>query len=186
MRTFMALRTSSEVSAVVSNVQDELKESEFYGSWPVQDNVHLTLFFFGEIDVKKSKGIMKIMDEVAPKIDKFFLTLNTVGFFPPKGLPRVIWLGCEDDKDVQSLYMEINGLLKKHGFEFRERFIPHITVGRIKGVPKGWRGILSEMKYKPVKFKCGDVELFSSRLTPHGSVYTLIHRSELGGLHDER
>ncbi len=181
MRTFMALRTSSEVSALISSVQNELKKSKFYGSWPVQNNVHLTLFFFGEIDVKKSKQISGIMDEVVPKVDKFSLTLNTIGFFPLRGLPRVIWLGCENDENVQNLYTEINDLLKKHGFEFREKFIPHITVGRVKGVPRGWREIISGIECKSVEFKCDNVELFSSKLTPKGSVYTLVHRSELGG-----
>ncbi len=186
MRVFMALRTSFEVSSLISNMQDELKKNGFYGSWPVQDNVHLTLFFFGEIGADKSKQIAEIMDEIVLKSDKFSLTLNTVGFFPLKGLPRVVWMGCEKDEDVQDLYEKTNVFLKKRGFEFREKIIPHITVGRIKGVPKGWRKILSEMKHRPVEFKCEDVELFSSELTPNGSIYTLIHRSELGGLRDER
>jgi len=186
VRIFMALSTCTEVSDLVLNIQDKLKKNKFYGSWPMQNNVHLTLFFFGEIDADRSKRIVRIMDEVAPKIGNFSLSLNTLGFFPRSGLPRVIWLGCKNDENVQNLYREMNFLLKKRSFGFREKFTPHVTIGRIKGVPKGWREILSTLEYKPVEFKCDHVELLSSKLTPRGSVYTLVHKSKLGGLHYER
>ncbi len=181
MRTFMAVETTQEVSNRISYVQEKLKKSGFYGSWPVTRNVHLTLFFFGEIEEAKTKGIIEVMDEVATKTGKFELITHGTSFFPSKGLPRVIWLGCEGE-GVRNLYKSLKGPLKKIGFNFGNEFTPHITVGRIKGVPKNWRKKISEVEYDPVKFTCSYVNLLSSKLTPHGSIYTTIHKSKLGGL----
>lgn len=181
MRTFMAIKTPREISNKVVYVQERLKEAGFYGTWPISRNVHLTLFFFGEIDEVKVKSITKIMDKVAAKIKEFELTVHGTGFFPLKGLPRVVWLGCNGE-GMQLLYKTLNDPLKEKGFNFGNEFTPHITVGRIKGVPKNWRKMISDVEYDPVSFMCNSIDLLSSKLTPHGSIYTTIHKSKLGGL----
>ncbi len=181
MRTFMAIETPQEISDKVVYVQERLKEAGFYGNWPIAHNVHLTLFFFGEIDKVKVKNIAKIMDKTAARIKEFKLTAYGTGVFPLKGLPRVVWLGCDGEK-MQFLYKTLNDFLKERGFNFGNEFIPHITVGRIKGVPKNWRKKISDVEYEPVSFMCNSIDLISSKLTPHGSIYTTIHKSKLGGL----
>ncbi len=182
MRTFMAIKTPFEVSQEISKIQEKLKKEGFYGSWPVASNIHMTLFFFGEISSQKAKKISTLMDDVVKNFAPFSLEINKIGVFPPHGLPRVVWIGCEKDKEIQKLYTNLNVSLKSVGFEFDERFTPHVTAGRIKGVPKKWREKIFDIEFKPVKFECDTVELLSSKLTPKGAVYTLVHRSELGGL----
>jgi 2'-5' RNA ligase len=182
MRTFMAVSTSAEVSQEISKVQEKLKEEGFYGSWPSSSNVHMTLFFFGDISTQKADKISKMMDETSKKITPFSLRVNKVGFFPTRGLPRVVWLGCDEDEEIQNLYREVNTSLKSIGFKFEERFTPHITVGRIKGVPKRWKEKIFDVNFKHVSFECNAIELYHSKPTPHGAIYTLAHRSELGGL----
>ncbi len=186
MRAFMAIKTPTEISQEVSKVQNELKKEGFYGSWPSPSNVHMTLFFFGDISPEKAKKISEVMDEVSRQFNVFLFEINKIGVFPPRGLPRVIWLGCEKNEEVQRLYKGINDSLKKVGFKFEERFTPHITVGRIKGVPKNWREKVSGVDLKQAEFECNTLELLSSKLTPKGAIYTVVHQSVLGGLEHER
>ncbi len=181
MRIFMAIKTPEEISKRVTYVQEKLKDNGFYGSWPVAGNTHLTLFFFGEIGEAKVKTIIEIMDKVSTNVDTFKITVQGMGVFPSKGLPRVIWLGCEGNGAVE-LYKTLNVSLKESGFNFENSFTPHLTVGRLKGVPKNWRKTISEVTYEPVTFQCNSVNLLSSKLTPHGSIYSTIHKSKLGGL----
>ncbi len=182
MRAFMALETSNDVSSAVWNFQKALKEMGFYGSWPKRGNVHMTLFFFGEIRNEKVRKITKIMDEEISKIESFWMTLDKIGFFPFRGLPRVIWVGPSDGKLVKRVYDALNFSLEKSGFIFSKDFTPHVTVGRIKGVPKAWKEKAMTFEFEPIRFKCESVALFSSKLTPNGSIYEVIHRSKLGGL----
>ncbi len=181
MRAFMAVETSKEVGILVSNFQKVLKEKGFYGSWPSRSNVHMTLFFFGEIDENNVKKISILMDKEAEKIESFQIVIDKIGFFPPHGLPRVVWLGTKRSAETERLYVRLNSDLKKMGFDFSKKFTPHVTVGRVKGVPKGWKEKAMSFEFKPVEFECTSITLFSSKLTPRGAVYDVIHRSKLGG-----
>ncbi len=180
MRTFMAFEISKEIGQKLSEIQENLKSNDFLGNWPSIDNTHLTLFFFGNIDEKKILKIEKTMDECVTKFKKFFISVENIGLFPPKGLPRVVWMGCKG-KEIYEIYRIMNDLLKKDGFSFDDHFTPHLTVGRIKGLPKEWNEVVSQIRYDPLTYRCEEITLFSSTLTPEGSTYRSIHKSKLGG-----
>ncbi|MGC8611569.1 MAG: RNA 2',3'-cyclic phosphodiesterase [Athalassotoga sp.] len=180
MRTFMAIRTNDEVENEMVKIQKFLMDNEFFGTWPRKENAHLTLFFFGDIDEKKIKKIEGIMDDVSKDFKPFSLEFNGVGVFPPKGLPRVLWMRGIGE-EVSELYSSLNERLKQIGFSFGAEFTPHLTIGRLKGIPKDWNETISKIEYDPLKVECKDIELFSSTLTPKGSIYNSIHKSEFGG-----
>ncbi|WP_456400818.1 RNA 2',3'-cyclic phosphodiesterase [Mesoaciditoga sp.] len=184
MRTFMAIKAPEEVSKEISKVQKVLKYEGYHGSWPSASNIHMTLFFFGDISYEKVEKISRIMDEVSKSVSSFQLKVDKVGFFPSHGLPRVVWLGCDEGEEIKGLYEKMRNYLKNAGFDFENRFTPHITVGRIKGVPKMWKKKISEITFKEVNFRCDAVDLYHSKLTPQGAIYTLVHRSELGGFEE--
>lgn len=180
MRTFMAIRTNTEIETRVTKIQEFLKNNGFFGSWPRKENAHLTLFFFGDIEDKKISVVEGLMDRIIPSFKPFSVEVSGIGLFPQKGLPRVVWMKCEG-KEILNLYEHLNFELKKHGFVFEDHFTPHLTVGRLKGVPKNWDEMVSNITYEPLNFECTDVELFSSTLTHNGSVYGSIHKSIFGG-----
>uniref|UniRef100_A0A7V3REY8 RNA 2',3'-cyclic phosphodiesterase n=1 Tax=Mesoaciditoga lauensis TaxID=1495039 RepID=A0A7V3REY8_9BACT len=180
MRTFMAIEVSKEVSEKISDIQIYLKSNDFFGSWPSIDNAHLTLFFFGDLENGKIEKVKDAMDESSKQFEKFSITVEGTGIFPSKGLPRVVWMGCNGN-EISDLYFKIEGVLKKKGFVFENRFTPHLTIGRLKGLPKNWSEVISQIQYEPLTFECDEISLFSSTLTPKGSIYRSIHKSELGG-----
>ncbi len=180
MRTFMAIRTNTRVETQITKTQEFLKINGFFGSWPKRENAHLTLFFFGDIDDQEISVVEDLMDRIIPPFKPFPMRVSGIGLFPSKGLPRVVWLKCEGS-EVLNLYEKLNVELKKHGFAFQERFTPHLTVGRLKGIPKNCGEVISNITYEPVSFECNTVELFSSTLTHNGSVYSSVHKSIFGG-----
>jgi len=180
LRTFMAVRTNTKIEEQVTKLQDFLKANGFFGSWPKKENAHLTLFFFGEIEDQKISVVENLMDKIVPPFKPFSLKVSEIGLFPNKGLPRVVWMKCEGN-EILDLYKDLNVELKKHGFSFEERFTPHLTVGRLKEIPKNWDETISGITYEPLNFECNAVELFSSILTYKGSVYNSIHKSIFGG-----
>lgn len=180
MRTFMGIRTNVSIETQITKIQEVLKENGFVGNWPKKENAHLTLFFFGDIDRKSISSVEKAMDTIAPPFKPFSIKVEGIGLFPPKGLPRVVWMKCEDTAVVH-LYKNFYEEFKKSGFSFDEKFTPHLTVGRLKSIPKNWNDLISKITYEPLSFECNAIELFSSTLSDNGSMYSSIHKSIFGG-----
>ena len=78
---------------------------------------------------------------------------------------------------------EIEEGLSKIGFEKEKRtFTAHLTLGRVRS-PKGRDGLVTAMKtleFKPsASCAVNHITLFQSTLTPHGAIYTPLHRIKL-------
>jgi len=72
-------------------------EAMFFGipgaRWVTHDQLHLTVRFIGEVEGTLFHDIKSALEEVS--IAPFDLQLKGVGHFPPRGAPRVIWIGLE-------------------------------------------------------------------------------------------
>ena len=109
----------------------------------------------------------------------FTLSLAGLGTFPPKGRPRVIWIGIQQGaEEVQRLRDRIDETLLPLDFPRESRpFHPHLTLGRVKNVGRlgplleSLRGIeTGEVGRMQVR----SVELMQSELHPAGAVYTAV------------
>ena len=154
-------------------------EAMFFGipgaRWVTHDQLHLTVRFIGEVEGNLFHDIKSALEEVG--VAPFGLQLKGVGHFPPRGAPRVIWIGLEKSEPLQLLRKKIDTPLLKIGLEPEKRkFSPHITLARLKNTPiqkianfLSGNGLFSQ---KP--FQVDDFKLYSSSLTPKGA----IHRAE--------
>ncbi|MCL1980359.1 MAG: RNA 2',3'-cyclic phosphodiesterase [Proteobacteria bacterium] len=102
--------------------------------WLAPDQMHLTLCFIGEVDGAIFLDIRETLAEiVAPPFD---LRVRGVGFFPPRGQPRVVWAGIERCESLLSLQRKIVTLLIRMGIELENRkYTPHITLARLQHTP---------------------------------------------------
>jgi len=100
IRTFIALELPRSVRAQIERIQQGLLHQGLKARWVKPDNVHLTLYFFGEISADRIEPIRDAMGEAAA-CGPFRLEARGLGVFP--GLPRarVIWSGVGGD--VESL-----------------------------------------------------------------------------------
>ena len=64
-------------------------------SWVRPDRMHLTLHFYGQADETMERRILAALAEPVPEAP-FSLSFEGLGFFPPRGSPRVLWLGIRD------------------------------------------------------------------------------------------
>lgn len=102
---------------------------------PVEpQNLHITLWFFGELDKGRLDAVLRSAREVVFK--PFKLGVKGVGYFPGRGRVNVLWLGVDDpEQGLKKILDQLLEKLTKRGFRYDDRgFTPHLTIGRVKYV----------------------------------------------------
>jgi RNA 2',3'-cyclic 3'-phosphodiesterase len=59
--------------------------------WVVEEQLHLTLSFLGDVDTLAEDRLREALDQV--RVPPFFLPLCGVGVFNVRGQPSVVWAG---------------------------------------------------------------------------------------------
>lgn len=175
MRTFIAIDVNDSVRDVAQQVIDKLMKRGFKANWVSRENVHLTLFFLGEVDPKR---IAEVAEHVSHRIrgfPSFSFVVEKVGYFSRNNQPRVIWLGVRSNQLLQRIYEEVKSELMKHNFSFEEKFSPHITIGRVKDFPVAWQPLIEDITYDPITVAVDRIVVYSSTLTPKGSIYRKVY-----------
>ena len=151
-------------------------EAMFFGipgaRWVAPDQIHLTARFIGDVEGAVFHDIKNSLDEITA--GSFPLQLKGMGHFPPRGAPRVIWVGIEKSEPLQLLRKKIDGALLKVGVEPESRkFSPHITLARLKNSPQHKIGnfLAGNNMFSQGPFQVEDFRLYSSVLTPKGAIH---------------
>jgi len=182
VRAFIGIPVSDEVRAALAGLQRELGRCSARVKWTEPENIHLTLRFLGEMDDQMAERVKTAMDEAAGGGPIPF-RVDGVGSFPPRGKPRVIWAGVSDGAGaVSELQTKLEAALDPLGFEKERRFVPHLTIGRVKA-PQGAEELIPRIeRHAGTQFgscTASEMVLFESRLTPGGAVYTALARQTL-------
>ncbi len=138
--------------------------------WVTSDQLHLTVRFIGEVDGGLFRDIKNILDEVS--MTPFSLQLKGVGCFPPRGKPRVLWVGLEKSEPLQLLRKKIDSALLRVRVEPEGRkFSPHITLARLRNSPiqKIANFLAGNGLFSQESFQVEDFKLYSSILSPKGA-----------------
>ena len=137
--------------------------------WVSPEQLHLTVRFIGDVDGALFRDIKNILDEV--NLASFSLQLKGVGYFPPRGAPRVLWVGLEKSEPLQLLRKKIDARLLRVRVEPEGRkFSPHITLARLKNSPvqKIANFLSGNGLFSQEPFQVEDFKLYSSILSPKG------------------
>lgn len=142
--------------------------------WTVPEQLHLTLTFIGEVSGSVFLDIREALAEItAPALS---LQLQGVGFFPPRGQPRVVWAGLEKNESLQVLQRKITTRLFHLGLEPDNRkFSPHITLARLQQTPAAKVGKYLENNglFRSVPFEVDHFILYSSILGRKGATHVV-------------
>jgi 2'-5' RNA ligase len=177
VRLFVAVEIeSSDVLRNVIKFRDAVVScSKERGIKGVEDeNIHLTLRFIGEVPDSYVPQISECVMR-AKEFTKFQMRIEGVGAFPSVSKPRVLWVGITEGFDkLRSIRNSLEECLKRYAQPDREEFVPHITVGRVKGHydPACLKNIIST--YENSLFgltQVTQVKLKRSILRPEGPVY---------------
>jgi len=140
--------------------------------WVSPEQLHLTVRFIGDVDGALFRDIKNILDEV--NFTLFSLQLKGVGYFPPRGAPRVLWIGLEKSEPLQLLRKKIDSRLLQVRVEPEGRkFSPHITLARLKNSPvqKIANFLSGNGLFSQEPFMVEDFKLYSSILSPKGAYH---------------
>jgi len=192
LRLFMAIDPPGETSTHVRRIIEQLRRSGIEAGWVDPSQLHLTLHFLGSVNESELHAICPLMDQACEGLSPFEVEYGGVGAFPGPENPRTIWLGVRrGGEELVRLHDALGHLLEPLGYPLeRRRFLPHITVGRVRREKQGSdstvAGALAVELEKLVDVAAGggeiaEVSLFSSHLDRNGPAYELLHTADLLG-----
>lgn len=189
-RMFVSLPVDAAVKEEIRRLQNELR-AQLPGDavrWTRPDNIHLTLKFLGNVAVEQVDALASVLREACAGFEPLALRAENLGFFPPRGLPRVLWVSVRDERDqLAQLQRNVEtGIRQKISGIEEERFTGHLTIGRVRNLRHTHARKLSDFARQFNGKVLGDwraekLELMRSELAPEGSGYSCLSEIPLSG-----
>lgn len=175
-RTFIAVDIDNpEIIARIQEIQRELRESGIVSKDVEPENLHITLWFLGELPENK---LRIVLDEVSKiRFNSFELKIENVGYFPGGNRINVIWLKAEDQTNtLNHILDQLISNLGQKGFKYDERgFTPHLTIARVKYIQDKDRALKKLEKLRSIHLGyqiIDSVKVKKSVLTSKGPIYS--------------
>ena len=175
MRLFVALALPDSVADGLLPMQSGVPGAR----WSEREQLHVTLRFIGEVDGRDAYAIDDALSAISAS--RFTLQLKGVGEFGGKH-PRALWAGVAPSDALAHLQRKIETALQRIGLEPEQRkFTPHVTLAYLKGAPRErvMDFIVQHALYAGAPFEVGEFTLYSSHLSPNGSLYVAERSYEL-------
>ena len=186
LRTFLAIDLPASLRPTFERNLQRFKRDIRGVSWVRQENLHVTVKFFGETTDTQVSAIYQVVKPVLAEFSPFDLELKGGGVFPDARRPRTLWVGIGGDVDVlTAVVTQIDQAVVSVGFPSslkanpseEQPFRPHLTVARVKTNHRRVGEMLEASgactdAFCFGRFRVDRVTLFRSDLRPGGSVYT--------------
>ncbi|HEU4836166.1 MAG TPA: RNA 2',3'-cyclic phosphodiesterase [Pyrinomonadaceae bacterium] len=186
-RVFCAVELPAEVRARLDDHVRRLRKEvpDAAASWSRVENIHLTLKFFGNVEVQRIENISAAAERVVKEFSSFQIGVGETGVFPRASRPQVLWIGISDPSgQLTALQKRFEDECATIGFPKEDRaYRPHLTIARLRK-PEGARSLAEthlKMKFEPSEIDLKELVLFRSELSPKGSKYTVISAADLRG-----
>jgi 2'-5' RNA ligase len=182
-RVFCAVELSDEVRARLEDHVVRLRQQvpDVSASWSRVENIHLTLKFFGNVEVDRIPRISEAAKRAVKTFSKFQIVVGDTGVFPRASRPQVLWIGVSDATGKLCAIQEsLENECAVEGFEKEDRaYRPHLTIARIRK-PEGARRLADahlHLPFAPLQVEVKDLVVFRSELSSKGSRYTRLSRT---------
>jgi 2'-5' RNA ligase len=174
---FIAALIPQDIRAKLTNYINTLKHNIDGVKWEESEKLHVTLKFLGDVDESKVYEISNMLDKLVHSYSPFKLEFSDFGGFPDLKHPGVLYVGLSRNSELSKFHSELDQYLSKIGFEKESRrFIPHITLARVKKRIH----IRETLPITQSIFNITHIGLIKSELGPEGSVYTPLKLFKLG------
>ncbi len=175
MRAFVAVDLSNEeIRMSIQEVQRVLERSGADLKSVEPENLHFTLQFLDEISEREADMITEALKGL--KASPFTVSFKGVGYFPSSQRISVIWVGVDKGRDeFVSLAEEVFERLRPLNFRPDKKFVPHLTICRMKTGRNKDKLLEFADRYRDTNFGTdlvSSVKLKVSRLTPRGPIYS--------------
>lgn len=179
-RTFIAIELPHDLRGVVRDHISQLRKKvpDASASWSREDNLHLTLKFFGDVPVSRIAYVTAAASAAVKARAPFELVIAGCGVFPRSSKPNILWIGVEDASDaLHKLQKNLEDEAAARGFAPERRgYHPHLTIARIRH-PLGARELADahlSFNFPRQGFTATELVVFRSDLLPGGSRHTPI------------
>jgi len=185
LRLFVALDLDDDARRVIGALQHRVAETlgadrSIKAVDPA--HMHLTLAFLGEIADRDVPAIVETLstDIIVPR---FAAVFQGLGVFPPRGAPRVLWVGVGEGSDqIVEVQRVVARRLEGLGIALEPRpFHPHLTLARwrISGSADRPHALPAASPVFAARVNVDHVTLYQSRPSPAGAIHTALTRSNL-------
>ncbi|HEV2866057.1 MAG TPA: RNA 2',3'-cyclic phosphodiesterase [Allosphingosinicella sp.] len=174
-RLFVAIRPPRLVRDLLLDTMGGISGAR----WQTDDQLHLTLRFIGEVDRHQAVDIHAALGAIHHP--RFEIALNGVGTFDRRGQPDTVWAGVSPQGPLKALHKKVDQSIGRVGIAPEQRaYLPHITLARLKRSSGRVGGLLEQSGgLASAPFAVEHFDLFESRLTPDGAVYSVVERYPL-------
>ena len=185
MRLFVAVRIPEPLLQRVIAVQEEFRQTGADVRWVSPASVHLTLAFLGEIDETRADSFKALLESEASKCSPLDIEYAGAGSFPPRGLPKVVWIGCRGDvTKLTDLASACRKAAEQVGVPpDRHSFVAHLTIGRVNSGRNAKRLVSAVKQQDEVEVgrdRVMEIRLMESTLMPEGPRYEVRETIALG------
>ena len=140
--------------------------------WLPPENYHLTLVFLGEIESAILSGLQFALEQKLEATESVPLTISAITPFP-FSRPRIDAALVEQTAELLQLQRDLLNCMRKCGITpDRRRFVPHVTLGRMK--PCAGKTVDFKVRNILLSGIADSVTLFQSELTPDGAIHTAL------------
>jgi RNA 2',3'-cyclic 3'-phosphodiesterase len=184
MRLFASIDLSDAARAAIAAEQAAVVSSLGEGARGLKvvrpEHMHLTLVFVG--DATDAVGAA-IVDRMQVDIDQapFELAFGGVGTFPPRGAPRILWLGVLAGADSAiTLHASVASRFEAAGAHVDRRPLqPHLTLARWRHAAGSVLVRAKDRTRRVATVEVAGVTLYQSRLSSSGPTYVRLAHSRL-------
>lgn len=148
---------------------------------PPLDQIHLTLSFLGNVNVKRMPRLCDNIARTLSDCESFAMTLRGIGAFPNERNPKVVWIGLDRCDDILGTIVDsITKELDQMKLPYDDKtFTPHITIGRVNG-KTNIDDIVSENRDTVFgTFTCDRVDIMNSLLSAKGTRHFIVGSARL-------
>lgn len=175
MRTFIALSLPTEVADSLGDIAAKMAYQDKSNAvrWANQDNYHVTLAFLGDQEVS---AIDQLVDELEYEISSFGIESRVIGLSPfPETKPKLIAALLQNSTSLVEIQHQVVKALNNAAIKYeKRRFIPHITLGRLRHTRNPYSGTIPLAFDLPIDF--AELVLFESHLRTNGAEYDAVFR----------
>jgi RNA 2',3'-cyclic 3'-phosphodiesterase len=169
-RLFVSIDPPKTVRNILVNLDPRVRGVR----WTAGDQIHLTLGFFSDVPKDVDLALREKLSAI--QFRAFFLPVEGVGTFPPKGPVKIIWIGVgQGHPHLFQLHKRVQEAALAVGLEADLRpWHPHFTLARCHGAHGAVLGkfLKSNADLDAGMFRVEAVHLYCSELTPAGPIHT--------------
>lgn len=184
IRTFLAIDLGEDIRGRLIALQEELAAIAADVKWVEPENLHITLLFLGEVEQKEVLEVCRVAQMAVAELPLFTMSVEGAGCFPNPRRPRTLWVGVgEGSAEVVQVHDAIETSLLDMGYRRETRaYVPHVTLGRVKGDRPNdelAKALAKHKTWSAGEISVREVCIMSSELTSDGPIYTVLGRAKL-------